>query len=174
MRFGITIEVSRVRRVRPLMTLGTGRSEARSAGSRSTWRGRGGTRWTRKGGKRVSEYSPESLSSGPSAATDPTLVSGQDPMSLFGMDARPWYSTGAAGTPGVRPPTGGTQVDYTMPTGDPHFRPTTAANLSGPGDSTTVVSQGYEGISGLGPDDISNTGAGHGSVSTPRHPGAGS
>ncbi len=118
----------------------------------------------------MSEYSPEALSSGPSAGTDPTLVPGQDPTSLFGMDARPWYSTNAPGSQGAQPPTGGQQIDYTMPTGDPHFRPTATASLSGPNDSTGVVSQGYEGISGLGPDAISSTGAGRGRVSSPPHP----
>ena len=118
----------------------------------------------------MSEYSPEALSSGPSASTDPTLVGGQNPASLFGMDCRPWYESGASGSPGARPASGGQSVDYTMPTGDPHFRPTTAANLSGPGDSTTVTSQSREGISGLGPDFISNTGAGHGTAVSPRHP----
>lgn len=119
----------------------------------------------------MSEYSPEALSSGPSSGTDPTLVPGQNPGSLFGMNAAGWFSTGAEGSQGARPPTGGQVIDYTQPgTADPHFRPTTAANLSGPGDSTTVVSQGYEGISGLGPDSISSTGAGRGRVSSPHHP----
>lgn len=126
----------------------------------------------------MSEYSPEALSSGPSSATDPTLVGGQNPPSLFGVPLS--YNTGAAGTPGAQPPAGGQAVDYTQPgTADPHARARTVANLSGPGDSTTVASQGYEAISGLGPDAICDTGASKGMTpllanQVTNHPGAGS
>jgi hypothetical protein len=119
-----------------------------------------------------SMFSEEALSSGPSAGTDPTMVNDQAPASLFGYAVA--QSTGAPGTAGAQPPAGGTAIDFTDLTGRWQDRPSTHAQLSGAGDSTTVGGQTTEGISGAGPDFIADTGAGHGSVSTPHHSNAGS
>jgi len=113
-------------------------------------------------------FSEESLASGPSAGADPTLQPGQYPSSLFGS-ALP-AGTGAMGSPGAQPATGGQAVDFTPSTGQWQDRPAAMQLLSGPGDSTTLPGQTTEGFSGLGPDAIADTGAGHGRVGGPPHP----
>ena len=119
----------------------------------------------------MSEYSFESLASGPSAGTDPTLQPGQYPSSLFGS-ALP-QGTGAPGSAGAQPATGGQAVDFTPATGQWQDRPTTMQRLSGPGDSSTLPGETSEGFSGLGPSDIASTGAGMGSnVMQSHHPGS--
>jgi hypothetical protein len=115
-------------------------------------------------------YSQEGLASGPSTGTDPTLVTGQYPDSLFGVDLP--QGTGAPGTPGAMPATGGQSVDFTDATGQWRDRLTAVERLSGDGDSTTACGQLHEGISGLGPADVTSTHAGEGHVITPHHPGA--
>ena len=115
-------------------------------------------------------FSEESLASGPSAGVDPTLLPGQYPSSLFGS-AQP-QGTGASGSQGARPASGGQSVDFTPATGQWQDRPSTMQRLSGPGDSTCLPGETTEGISGLGPSDIASTGAGEGTVVTPHHPGA--
>lgn len=117
-------------------------------------------------------YSEEALSSGPSAGTDPSLVSGQYPRELFGQ-ALP-QTTGAPGMQGAEPVSGGVSVDFTDAFGSWRDRPTTLQQLSGPGDSTTTPGQTAEGISGCGPDVVANTGAGSGAVRGAGNPNAGS
>jgi hypothetical protein len=119
----------------------------------------------------MSAYSEEQLSSGPSASTDPTLVTGQYPVSLFGSPLP--QTTGAGGTEGAPPAGGGQPVDFTDGWGSWRDRPTALQQLSGPGDSTTLPGQTSEGISGLGPADVASTGAGLGSANQHRHPNAG-
>jgi len=118
----------------------------------------------------VSSYSEEALSSGPSAGEDPTLVHNQYPGSLFGV-ALP-QGTGAGGTSGAQPVSGGVSVDFTDAFSSWRDRPTTLQHLSGPGDSTTAPGQTTEGISGTGPGDVANTHAGEGHVAGPPHPNA--
>jgi hypothetical protein len=117
----------------------------------------------------MSTYSEESLASGPSGSTDPTLEPGQYPGSLFGV-ALP-QGTGAEGSPGAQLPTGGQVVDFTLPTGNwqAASRPASPQRLSGPGDSTTLPGQTTEGFSGQGPDAIASGGPHTGHTMT-RHP----
>lgn len=75
------------------------------------------------------ESRPGQLSAGTGGGGDPTLEPGQAPASLFGSPIP--QGTGAPGSPG-----GGAPADPTLEAG-----------------------QLYEGISGLGPADLANTGA---------------
>ena len=117
------------------------------------------------------QYSDENLSSGPSSGTDPSLEPGQYPSSLFGWPLP--QGSGAGGSQGAQPAAGGQQIDFTRPDGVWQAREVAPQRIGGAGDGTTVMSQGYEGISGLGPADICDSGAGKGSVSTPHHPTSG-
>jgi hypothetical protein len=104
------------------------------------------------------QFSQEQMASGPSGSTDPSLEPGQYPSSLFGV-ALP-QGTGAPGSPGAQPATGGQAVDFTLPTGNwqAAARPVAPQRLSGPGDSTTVPGQTTEGFSGQGPDAMASGG----------------
>jgi hypothetical protein len=90
---------------------------------------------------------------------------------LFGS-ALP-QGTGAPGSAGARPAAGGPAVDFTLPTGNwqASTRPATPQRLAGPGDSTCLPGETMEGFSGLGPDFVADTGAGHGHTMA-RHPGS--
>jgi hypothetical protein len=96
------------------------------------------------------------------------LVHNQYPASLFGQELP--QTTGAPGSMDAQPVVGGQVVDFTDAWGSWRDRPTTLQHLSGDGDSTTAPGQLYEGISGLGPDRVANSGAGHGRIVTPDHP----
>jgi hypothetical protein len=102
--------------------------------------------------------------------------------SLFGMDAVPYASTGAGGSPGdtaaqtggpvigspvVSAPYGSSQLPANMPRLD-----VTAGDTSGM-SSDQAVGDNFAELSGADRGAMSSTGAGAGSVSSPHHPNAG-